>query len=383
MNHLTGNQRTVKRLMFLTLFMSLIWMTLAQAANNDEDDEFDHSLTGFMLTGQHSVLSCDSCHIRGIFRGIPKTCEGCHEQVSQIAASIKPITHVQTSASCDDCHTDSSWTLVRMDHSELTGSCYSCHNGVRATGKPLNHIQSSNECDDCHLSIAWVPARFDHSDITLSCITCHNGTTATGKNPAHILSGNACDDCHSTNAWTPARFDHSNITVSCITCHNGTTATGKTPSHIPSGEACDDCHSTSAWSPANFDHDNITSGCNTCHNGVIATGKGQGHFVTSLQCDTCHSTNFWEPALEFDHQSANYPGDHTGSNPDCNDCHTSNSQTISWRFATYAPECAACHADDYDQGEHDNAPISGLIDCASSSCHEDIPRHNVNQSTWD
>lgn len=322
----------------VTKFIFLLFISVSiNAETSAPDNEFDHVQSGFMLTGQHTILNCNDCHIRGIFRGTPNTCEGCHDRVSQIAASIKPITHVQTHASCDDCHTDSSWSFVRMDHGDLTGDCYSCHNGVKATGKPVRHVTSSNECDDCHLTIAWIPAGFNHSNVTVPCFTCHNGIDATGKHPTHVTSSNTCDDCHSTHGWIPASFDHIGVTGSCDTCHNGTTATGKSPQH----------------------------------------------FVTTSQCDSCHTTSFWEPTTAFDHMSAIYPGDHTGSNPACIDCHTSNSQTISWPYPAYQPECAACHANDYNQGEHDNAPISGLIDCSSSSCHEDKPRHSVNQSRWD
>mgnify|MGYP000150121081 CR=1 FL=1 len=112
----------------------------AYAADNDVVDDFDHSETGFILTGQHSILSCESCHIRGIFKGIPTQCEGCHDRVSQIASSIKSINHLQTNASCDDCHTDSAWSIVCLDHSELTGLGNACHNVLKAEGKPFDHI---------------------------------------------------------------------------------------------------------------------------------------------------------------------------------------------------------------------------------------------------
>ena len=128
------------------------------------------------------------------------------------------------------------------------------------------------------------------------------------------------------------RFNHDNITGNCSSCHNGTIADGKTASHIPSNDTCENCHSTTAWIPATFSHDNLTTGCNTCHNGVTATGMDPGHFITSEQCDVCHRTGYWIPVLAFVHQSANYPGDHTGSNPECIDCHTTNSQTIPWSF---------------------------------------------------
>mgnify|MGYP003416327021 CR=1 FL=1 len=110
---------------WLFVFCMVVLQNLAFAATPAKKTEFDHDRTGYFLTGQHVSVACESCHVRGIFRGTPKACQGCHTQGSQIASSIKSSTHVQTRAHCDDCHTDSSWTTVRMDHETLTGSCSS------------------------------------------------------------------------------------------------------------------------------------------------------------------------------------------------------------------------------------------------------------------
>ena len=71
---------------------------------NAKDSNFNHDKTGFELEGPHEHISCDSCHIRGIFKGIPKRCESCHDRGSQIASSIKPTNHIITSGSCEGCH---------------------------------------------------------------------------------------------------------------------------------------------------------------------------------------------------------------------------------------------------------------------------------------
>ncbi|MDQ1362325.1 MAG: Cytochrome protein [Pseudomonadota bacterium] len=377
--------------LWLTAFCMILLHGNALAAEPSGKVAFDHDKTGYFLNGQHISVACESCHIRGIFRGTPKTCNGCHTQGSPIASSIKSISHVQTRAQCDDCHTESSWDTVRMDHGSLTGSCSTCHNGSSNTGKPANHVASSNECSSCHLSIAWIPARFDHGTITAQCSSCHNGVTATGKTPTHIQSSNTCDDCHGTRGWTPARFDHGSVTATCYSCHNGTTATGKNRTHITSDNTCNNCHTTSGWTPAGFDHSNVSGNCSSCHNGVQATGKGQNHFVTTLQCDTCHRTTAWVPALTFSHTSANYPGNHTGSNPACNDCHTANSQTITYAYPQYGTECAACHAGDYRSDKHEscaitattcnNISMSGFYNCAGT-CHKSTPEHRVSGSDW-
>ena len=210
--------------------------------------------------------------------------------------------------------------------------------------------------------------RVDHADVIGTCYSCHNGSTATGKNTSHIQSSNNCDDCHTTTTWQGAVFDHSNLAAgTCSSCHNGSTATGKPGNHIQTSASCDSCHTANAWVPANFNHDNVSGSCSTCHNGSQATGKSSGHFQTSRQCDYCHSTTGWTP-LTFRHNSAVYPGDHR-ANPTCVQCHKSNAEVVVWDTPTYEPDCAGCHANDYRQGAHNNRTVSDNRDCGRSGCH--------------
>ena len=209
-----------------------------------------------------------------------------------------------------------------------------------------------------------------------TCSTCHNGTIATGKSSSHLTTTLECDACHQTTAWTPATFDHTGVTQPCSTCHNGTTATGKGSSHISSTNTCDACHSTVAWSPVTrIDHNNVLGSCSTCHDGITATGKSNGHFNTSVQCDSCHTTSNWN-FTNYSH-TGNYPGQHRG-NLNCNDCHTSNNEIIPWRFP-YSPDCAGCHANQFESRKHSNQSVSALRDC-SGACHEKNHQHSVNDS---
>ena len=396
-----------------TCLLLLATPGLLQAA-----EAFDHFTTGFPLTGKHEFIDCSGCHIGGQFKGTPLECGLCH---NNSRAPGKHPQHIPSSNFCDDCHTVNSWTGARFDHSDAMGECVSCHNsrvatgktpnhilttpacddchntitfsrvsrmdhgavigvcdschnGFTATGKPPSHLQTSAQCDDCHNTINWRATRFDHSNITAPCSSCHNGSTATGKPPGHIQTVGACDDCHNTNSWLGANFDHSGVTGLCSSCHNGSTATGKPPGHVQTTGECDACHSTSTWVGASFDHNNVTGLCSSCHNGSTSTGKPATHFVTTLDCDRCHYTTRWVPLVLFRHDSPDYPGDHRTATQ-CVDCHTTNNQTIAWKYPAYKPECAGCHANDYRQGEHrktDNPQtyytVSELRDC-SGACH--------------
>ena len=474
---------------WLFIFCMILLQGTGFAATPAKKTAFDHDKTGFFLSGQHTQTACESCHIRGIFRGTPKTCEGCHSQGSQIANSIKSTRHVQTHAHCDDCHTDSSWSTVRMDHDSLTGSCSSCHNGQKARGMPANHVVTKDECNSCHLTVAWKPARFDHSNITAPCAnchiqdrpvtnhttdtlcgdchrtefwipatafnhsnitdtcqSCHNGLTAKGWNVAtHIKSSTTCDachtpagwtpvtrvdhdhvtgtcaschtkdkpaspdhttfnicsDCHNTTFWVPANPDHGVLTAACSTCHaqdKPTTMSAPSAPNHATLNTCDDCHGTVKWTPATFNHDTVTGNCSSCHNNVGVAGKDidlTNHFTPTQDCNACHNTSTFTTVTTYSHNSANYPGDHTGSNPACNACHTGLTRVITIPYTTpgYKPECAACHKTDFDNAPRDKhkgcsitattcdgKTISGFLDC-ESSCHED-PKHRVSRSSF-
>lgn len=403
------------------LLIGFLLNSSVAATTGNQATEFNHDQTGFLLNGAHQRLRCDSCHAKGVFKGTPRRCQYCHSQSSKLATIKKSSNHIQSTNNCDDCHTEVTWTSVRVDHSAVIGSCVTCHNGTKGQGKPANHVQSHDRCDSCHRTITWSPAFFDHDNVTGSCFNCHNGSTATGKHPQHIQSSNQCDDCHRTTAWRPAGFDHSNVTGACSTCHNGTTATGKPAqhiqssnicedchrttswipaifdhsnitgtcyschngttapgkpnNHIQSSNQCEDCHSTTAWTPAGFDHSNAAGSCSTCHNGLNATGKPNDHFITALQCDECHNTTVWNPA-DFRHTSPNYPGDHRAS-LSCISCHSGNSETVNWPSPSYKPDCAGCHANNFKQDSHKKSEeppplqlytVDELRDC-SGSCH--------------
>jgi len=142
--------------------------------------------------------------------------------------------------------------------------------------------------------------------------------------------------------------------------------------HPPSSNDCQLCHDTRAWEPARFDHANVSGDCGRCHDGSTATGKPSGHFVTSAECNVCHGTQSWIPA-RYTHASPSY-ADH-GSRLDCRDCHTGNSEVVTWRFPAYQPDCAGCHAGDFRPGPHKKTSspetfytVAELRDC-TGACH--------------
>jgi hypothetical protein len=356
------------------IFLIALSTSLIGVAAENERIPFDHRNTGFDLTGSHNFIACESCHVGGKFKGTPTQCTLCHSLNSLVNASPKPVSHIITTDTCDNCHRDTQWNDIKqVDHSQVFGSCTGCHNNISAEGKPP-HILTNSQCDACHSNQSWTPATFDHSNITNGCIGCHDGTTATGKNQQHILSNNSCELCHSNIAWEPASVDHTAVSGSCASCHNGSIAEGKNPTHLSTTAECGLCHSTTAWIPATFDHSNVTDNCSSCHNNITATGKNPGHFGSNQECNACHRITAWLPDT-FRHTSANYPGDHR-SNLDCTDCHSTNAEVVNWSFPAYAPDCAGCHANDYESDAHKKVDtptirysVMELKDC-TGACHE-------------
>jgi hypothetical protein len=353
--------------------------------------------TGKSPTHMTTTDRCESCHT--VVSWVPSdrvdhtqtlgSCVACHGgtlSISTGTVTARPATHIASSSACESCHVTAAWKPVtRVDHTQVTGSCSSCHSGTISlstgviAGKPAGHVLTSQECDACHTTVAWTPANFSHNGISGTCVSCHNGTNATGKNPAHMLTSDTCESCHNTVVWRPAdRTDHAQIPAaasgSCTGCHNGTlaistgTVTGKPTDAIHQNvtQECGSCHTTLAWTPAAFDHTGIASGCSGCHNGTAATGKTPTHIATGSTCESCHNTVTWRPATGVDHAQVSgtcyachsgsltlSTGTVTGKSPThiassnaCENCHG----TGTWTPATAVDHaqvtgtCVSCHS---------------------------------------
>jgi hypothetical protein len=240
--------------------------------------------------------------------------------------------------------------------------------------KPPTHIASTNNCLSCHTTVAWLPVKtVDHSQVIGTCVSCHNGVTAKGKSSKHLATSAGCESCHTTNAWTPARFDHAAVAAhTCTSCHNAVQAVGLPRTHIPTIQQCDVCHGTLAWKPAKVDHSTFTGSCASCHNNMGAVGTPSGHLSTRIDCGTCHSYPDWTK-LHFRHVSAAYPGDHRVA-LSCTSCHSSNTDQIPWRSQANAGSCAGCHAADFKPAAHPKTvkgqtyTVNELANCGGA-CH--------------
>jgi hypothetical protein len=336
-----------------------------------------------------------------------KTCFTCHDGAHKLASGTiitgKTPTHIATNNSCENCHNTSTWANAVFDHTGVVaGTCFSCHDGKKATGRSTSHIviNSPPLCDACHRSFStWTPvaaAAVDHTQVSSTCFNCHNGTIASGKPNTHVKSSNLCATCHVTGGqpWTIYHFDHTDSVVAataCFTCHNGTVknAQAKDAAHLNTTTLCEACHVFTAWGPlvpAKFDHTQAVGTCSACHDGTHKLGvtgtlvdhKGTSHFITTRDCSVCHTTNAWTPVLTYVHASAAYVA-HTASTgvTGCASCHKQNNEKITYAQPGLVPNCAACHSTSFKPGSHPkyssptkmNYTFIELKDC-TGACHE-------------
>ena len=252
-------------------------------------ENFNHDATSFPLVGAHRQLQCSQCHLGGKYKGLPTTCENCHN--GQMADG-KPQNHVMTTQSCNVCHAVLAWSpaTFRHDLAMVTGQCSTCHNGQQATGKSQNHIMTTQQCDTCHKVTAWIPAGFQHDLAMVSgrCSTCHNGQQATGKSQNHIMTTQECDSCHRVTAWTPSMMtNHPNpkligahSVLDCKVCHTQSIPTAFFRDGTQFG-FCANCHTRDYTFPGPGAHKN---------NPVTKTpfASMQDSLRVNAMCSQCH-----------------------------------------------------------------------------------------------
>ncbi len=292
--------------------------------NSWGDAKFDHSTTGFALTGQHAVISCNSCHANG-YTNTPSDCYSCHKKDYDATTDPNHVTQ-GFPTDCSQCHSTNSWGDASFDHS--------------TTGFALTGQHATLSCNSCHAS--------GYTNTPSDCYSCHKKDYDGTTDPNHASAGfpTDCSQCHSTNGWSGATFDHSttgfaltgqHATLSCNSCHaNGYT---NTPSD------CYSCHKT--------DYQNTTD-----------PNHSTAQFPTT--CQDCHSTSSWSGAT-FDHDASYFPiysGTHSGRWSACSDCHTNSSN-----YSVFS--CITCHAHDQTTTDQHHQGVSGYVYQSSAcySCH--------------
>jgi hypothetical protein len=348
---------------------------------------FDHSTTGFALTGAHSSLQCSQCHINGNYTltSANTACVSCH--LTDYQGTNNP-SHAQAGfpQTCQQCHNTTTWGNGTFDHA--------------TTGWALTGAHATVACAQCHVN-----GNYSLSSANTACASCHMNTFQTTTNPNHVAAGfpTDCSVCHSTASWAGATFNHAttgfaltgahaglqcaqchlnnnyNLTsTACVTCHLTNFQSTTNPNHITSGfpQTCDVCHNTTAWIPSSFNHNNtpfpltgahttvacaschvnnnyttVPTDCYSCHKATYDATTNPNHVAAGFPttCATCHTTTAWTGAT-FNHTY--FPLNHGGANGVCATCHTnSNTYTVF--------QCTNCHLQAKTDSRHSG--VSGYV----------------------
>ena len=294
---------------------------------------FNHSSTGFPLTGAHTVppRQCADCHVNNNYNLTNTTCVGCHQ--ADYNAAISPVNHISAGfpTSCEQCHDTVAWADGKFDHSTT---------GFNLTGA---HTVPPRQCTDCHINN-------NYNLTSTTCVSCHlkdyQGTT----DPNHAAAGfpTTCETCHGTTSWDGATFGHT------------TTGFALTGAHTVPPRQCADCH-------VNNNYKLTSAACVTCHLNDYNNAKSPVDHISAgfpTTCELCHDTVLWTDG-KFDHNTTIFPltGSHTVPPRQCADCHVNNNYT------TLPTGCYGCHKADYTATTNPNHAAAGFP-TTCQTCHD-------------
>ncbi len=273
--------------------------------------ELDHQKTRYSLTGKHTKVACERCHVsKGekspvIYKPLKTGCIDCHKDI-----------HLgQLNKDCDQCHSTQGFELGFLNFDHQKNSPYKLE-GTHATQK----------CENCHkreksLFPSGAGETVRYRPLSSECASCHPDYHDSQLGPR-------CDRCHSVVHFKPATgFSHEKTSfsitgfhesLSCNRCHPlvKTTVLGRVmdiPRYKPTGTKCVDCHNIFDHSKTAFPltgrHSEID--CSGCHNPKTPNVKRlRGTAKGKFNCQDCHSYR------------------HPGKQENCADCHSSTSWNV-------------------------------------------------------
>jgi len=371
-----------------------------------DKDKFNHSLTGYKLTGAHSKKKCADCHKvefiadkkikskKFTYLGLKAECLNCHADYHQKTLS----------ANCSDCHNDEKFKPAsKFNHQQvkfkLAGkhehlACADCHKittknglkfqefkGVKATNctnchKDVHDNKFGQNCAECHnnesFSVVGGVKNFDHSKadfklegkhVNVACKKCHKEKLTTP------LFFKRCTDCHTD--YHDKQFAKNGISPDCSACHNvkGFTEFSYTMEQHNTGifplkgahvaTPCFACHKKEE----KWKFKEIGKTCSDCHEN-IHQGYISDKYFPDANCESCHNLNRWN-TVEFDHKKTQFELEGAHTKQTCRDCHFNKEKTghANQKFAGLATNCTACHKDVHVAQFETN----GITDC--KKCH--------------
>ncbi len=378
---------------------------------NFSPDNFDHSITGFALDGEHSQIKCQECHQdkfisnslfkkrKDTYLGLSTKCVSCHQDVHQNTLGNN----------CSSCHNTIKFKPAALfNHNsdakfKLTGAhskveCIKCHINEKLNGKQFQKFvglqfknctpchqdvhkrQFGENCIRCHNVESFKEMNrnsFDHSKtrfplegahLRVSCTNCH------GKDLLSKPKFTECIDCHKDAHF--GEFTVNNIVTDCKKCHNvisfkttlftlaehnkeGFRLTG---AHL--AVSCQSCHFKKVLRQWHFMK--IGERCIDCHENVHGVELTQ-KFMPDNKCESCHVTESWR-TINFNHNITGFKllGKHDSVS--CNSCHEVKNEAgkFTFRFVSLHSNCTTCH-NDIHFGQFNSEKIKKVSVC--ENCH--------------
>lgn len=368
---------------------------------------FDHTVTGFTLTGSHTQQDCRKCHtakyvtdpaqlrsqnkeLSRTFLGLDAACASCH----------KDIHGGQFQQTCTACHDTGAWKPAPLfDHQvssfPLTGKhekvdCARCHKPAAVTRFAGVAYQSCTDCHQdphagtlgtncagCHTTDGWLlisGASFDHGRTryplegrhqAVECSKCHQ---ADGKKPAFascrdchrdVHGGtrlkrprlNACENCHTVAGFQPSSFtmsSHDQTAFPLLGAHRAT--------------PCSACHQPKAQDT--FQLTMAHAVCTDCHRDPHPQSMAEFSPNRDQSCAACHTQASWR-VPGFDHTVTGFKLDGRHAGTACSGCHKSEKRAD---FSGLVQACAGCH-DDVHLGQFAARTTSDGKQVACEQCH--------------
>jgi hypothetical protein len=354
--HLTDFQKTVNPNHVAAKF-STTCETCHTTLDTWLNARFDHSTTGFLLTGGHASVPCASCHINNNYNLTiaPTDCgnSGCHLTTwQQTTNPVHPTAGAAFAlANCTTCHTTASWLTATFDHN--------------STGFPLTNGHANVACASCHIN--------NNYSLTIAPIDCGNSgchltTWQQTNNPVHSTAGPPfaaanCSTCHNTVSWTTAAFNHNATGFALTGTHMSPTPTPCTACHVNnnytlSSTDCYGCHQAAFQST-------------TTLGGNVPNHVTAGFPTTASACSTCHSITTWSAGV-FDHNATGFPLTNGHANVACGLCHINNNYALAIAPANCGN--SGCHLTTWQQTINPVHSTAGAAFAAAncSTCHTTV-----------
>lgn len=372
-----------------------------------DKNKFDHSQTGWPLTGAHAKAECADCHDKKNVRGAPtylgleKRCTSCHKDPHENRFGSR----------CTDCHSDRSWkdglNLNNFNHDlarfPLEGAhkkveCVECHGRppqyrnlefktCNSCHEDPHRGQFKQTCKTCHAVDSWqhiVMPRSIHPGLSLAagharteCTSCHDqGLLAAPSKGSECVSchapvheapfGNKCEQCHASIKWL-------DLPVNIGRAAHVRTAFPLRGEHgrVP----CASCHRPSLPQAARYRSLSYNK-CAACHKDVH-----EGTLKEYGDCGLCHDPIGFAPSLVEAplHAKFGFTLDGSHEATACSGCHKfpANTRRTVWELEN--DRCENCH-----KNPHGTEFALEMADGGCAHCHgtQGWGLPNIDHSFW-